>query len=155
MRKRSRAREYALQLLYQVDIRHGDYRQIVQEFWEEHHVPHEVQLFANQLIEGTMSHLDEIDALIVAHADNWALKRMATVDRNILRLGVFELRYLSDVPPKVSINEALEVAKRYGDTDSSKFINGVLDAVHKQHPRSPSSETPAPSSSTPIAPPVA
>ena len=131
MRKRSRSREYALQLLYQADIRHADCRELLQEFWTEHQAAEEVRTFANHLVQGTVEHVGEIDALITTHADNWNLKRMAVIDRNILRLGVYELSYLDDVPPKVCINEAIELAKRFGDAESGKFINGILDAIHK------------------------
>ena len=131
MRKRTKAREYALQVLYQVDIRRGEIAEILQEFWEAHQPTPEVKTFAHQLAEGTMAHVQEIDQLISAHANNWDIKRMAVVDRNILRLGVFELRYVTDVPPTVCINEAIELAKRFGDAESAKFINGILDAIHK------------------------
>lgn len=131
MRKRTKAREYALQILYQVDIRHGDADEILKEFWEAHQSPDEVKAFAQQLAEGAIAHAGDIDQRITTHADNWDLKRMAVVDRNILRLGVFELLYVDDVPPTVCINEAIELAKRFGDTESAKFINGILDAVHK------------------------
>ena len=74
---------------------------------------------------------EAIDPLIAGRTDNWNMKRMAVIDRNILRLGVFELLHVADVPPKVCINEAIELAKRFGDAESSKFINGILDAIHK------------------------
>ena len=131
MRKRTKSREYALQVLYQLDIRHGEIAGILQEFWEAHQPTSEVKAFAQQLAEGTMAHVQEIDQLIGAHANNWDMKRMAVVDRNILRLGVFELLYVPDVPPTVCINEAIELAKRFGDAESAKFINGILDAIHK------------------------
>lgn len=135
MRRRTKSRECALQMLYEVDIRRADWREITEEFWQAQEAPEDVRTFANQLVGGTVEHLTEIDALITAHADNWDLKRMAVVDRNILRLGVFELSHLDDVPPSVCINEAIELAKRFGDAESGKFINGILDAVHKKHAR--------------------
>jgi len=101
MRKRSKAREYALQILYQVDIRHADCGQILGEFWQDHQPSAEIRTFATQLAEGAVAHQPEIDALITRHADNWALKRMAVIDRNILRLGAFELLHVDDVPPSV------------------------------------------------------
>ena len=121
-------------MLYQADIRHTSSEQIVEEFWrgQEDGVELEVQTFANQLLSGTREHLEEIDVLIARYADNWDMKRMAVIDRNILRLGVFELLHLTDIPPKVSINEAIELAKRFGDAESGKFINGILDAIHKK-----------------------
>ena len=132
MRDRTRSREYALQMLYQTDIRHADHRQIAAEFWREQEAGEEIRAFATRLFTGTAEHLSELDRLIANHADNWDLKRMAVIDRNILRLGAFELLHLrEEVPPKVCINEAIELAKRFGDTESGKFINGILDAIHK------------------------
>lgn len=132
MRKRTKARECALQMLYQLDIRHDAApKQIIEEFWQEDASAEEVRSFANQLVEGTVQHRPQLDALIASHASNWNLPRMAVIDRNILRLGTYELLHAQDVPPKVCINEAVELAKRFGDEDSGKFINGVLDAIHK------------------------
>ena len=135
MRNRTKSREYALQMLYQLDIRHATAEQILQEFWQTFEAADDIKTFANQLFTGTMQHVGEIDPLITQHADNWDLKRMAVIDRNIIRLGAYELLHVSDVPPKVCINEAIELAKRFGDTESGKFINGILDAIHKAHAR--------------------
>ena len=133
MRNRTQSREYALQMLYQADIRHIGHEQIQQEFWQEsEQTDKEITAFANALFEGTFVRQAEIDATIADYADNWNIKRMAVIDRNILRLGVFELLHQKDVPSKVCINEAIELAKRFGDADSSKFINGILDAIHKK-----------------------
>ena len=133
MRNRTKSRECALQMLYQVDIRRADPKQILEEFWRAHEqITDDIKAYASQLVEGTLQHLADIDRLITAHADNWALKRMAVIDRNILRVGAFELLYLEEVPPKVCINEAIELAKRFGDAESGKFINGILDAIHKK-----------------------
>ncbi len=133
MRNRTQSREYALQMLYQADIRHIGYEQILQEFWQESTpTDKEITAFANALFAGTFARKTEIDATIADYADNWNMKRMAVIDRNILRLGVFELLHQTDVPSKVCINEAIELAKRFGDADSSKFINGILDAIHKK-----------------------
>jgi N utilization substance protein B len=119
-------------MLYQLDIRHAGPGRIVEEFWQAHESSADVKRFANELFEGTAGHLQEIDPLIAGHADNWEMKRMAVIDRNVLRLGVFELLYVEEVPPKVCINEAIELAKRFGDVESGKFINGILDAIHKK-----------------------
>ena len=134
MRNRTKSREYALQMLYQLDIRRASAEQILSEFWQEDEPPAEVKAFANQLFLGTMEHLGEMDALITRHADNWNLKRMAVIDRNILRLGAYELLQVKETPPKVCINEAIELAKRFGDAESGKFINGILDAIYKAVP---------------------
>ena len=135
MRKRTRAREYALQMLYQVDLTHAQPEQALEDFWTYHAVPNEVRTFATALVQGTLERLDEIDRLIANHASNWDINRMAVVDRNIIRLGAFELLYLEEVPPKVCLNEAVELAKRFGDEESSKFVNGILDTIHKTYAR--------------------
>ncbi len=121
-----------MQMLYQMDIRRAAPTEIVKEFWDHQESSEEIRQFANELFTGTVERLPEIDPLIASHAENWNLHRMAVIDRNILRLGVFELLHLTDVPPKVSINEAIELAKRFGDSESGKFINGILDAIHKR-----------------------
>ena len=133
MRNRTKSREYALQMLYQADIRRTKAEPILDEFWQAHEpVADDIKAFAKELFSGTLTHQQEIDALIRAHADNWDLNRMAVIDRNILRLGCFELLHVEEVPSKVCINEAIELAKRFGDAESGKFINGILDAVHKK-----------------------
>ena len=146
MRNRTKAREYALQMLYQVDVAHGPWQQMVEEFLVQATVPEDVKAFARRLVEGTLTRLEEIDRLITSHADNWQMGRMAVVDRNILRMGTFELLYVEDVPPKVCLNEAVDLAKRFGDEESGKFVNGILDTIHKIHGRhadsSPNPETP-------------
>ena len=145
MRRRTRAREYALQLMYQVDVTHREWRPLVEEFWVYHRVPVDVQQFATELVAGSLSCLGEIDQMISTHASNWEINRMAVVDRNILRLGAYELLYRDDVPPKVCLNEAIELAKRFGDEESSRFVNGILDTIHKEYAR----RVPGPSDSHP------
>lgn len=88
-----------------------------------------VQAFAEELVQGVTTHQDEIDTLLGRFSTNWKVSRMALVDRNILRVACFELLHLQEVPPKVTLNEAVEIAKRYGSTDSSAFINGILDRI--------------------------
>ena len=135
MRKRTKAREYALQLLYQLDVTGAEPRHGVEEFWAYRDAPSEVKIFATHLVEGTLTRRPELDQLIAAHANNWEIGRMAVVDRNILRLGAYELLYADDVPPKVCLNEAIELAKRFGDEESSRFVNGILDTIHKTRGR--------------------
>ena len=135
MRKRTKAREHALQILYQLDVTRAQVQQVLQDFWTVHPAPSDVRSFASQVVQGTMQHADEINQLIIQHADNWDIARMAIVDRNILRMGAYELLYMEEVPPKVCLNEAVELAKRFGDEESSKFVNGILDTIHKLHGR--------------------
>jgi transcription antitermination factor NusB len=138
MGKRRKAREVALQLLYQLDLQgESNPEPHLPEFWTRHPVDREVREFAEMLIRGTKLHEAKIDEIISGYAEHWELDRMAVVDRNILRQGVFEILWMEDVPPKVAINEALEIAKKFSTHESSRFINGMLDRVHKEL-RSPS-----------------
>jgi len=132
MRKRTKAREYALQVLYQADVTKDPADSALEIYWQDKLTEPEVKEFASELVKGTISKLAQIDELITKYAQNWQISRMALVDRNILRLGAYELLFREDIPVKVSINEAVELAKRYGDIDSGKFVNGVLDKIHKQ-----------------------
>jgi len=149
MRRRTQARECALKILYQADITRRPFDQAVQNYWagdeemseqEEHN--EEVMSFSSRLVLGIRDHLQEIDDKITEYATNWQLKRRAVIDRNILRLGVFELKYTNDIPPKVAINEAVELAKKYGDLESSKFVNGILDKIHKKELMADAPEAP-------------
>lgn len=132
MRKRSRAREFALQVLYQMDVTHDNYDVSLANFWEagaEEDISEEVKGFAGELVKGAADNLAAIDTAISRHATNWQLKRMAVVDRNILRLGCYELMFREDIPPKVSINEAVELAKKYSGLEAGKFVNAILDKI--------------------------
>jgi N utilization substance protein B len=106
------------------------------DFWSIEKADDDVKDFANSLVKGTYENLARIDGLISKYAEHWEIKRMAVIDRNILRMGIFELLYMDDIPPKVSINEAIELAKKYGDIDSGKFVNGILDKVKKEECKS-------------------
>ena len=128
---RSRAREAALKTLYQMHVTGDSPVEALKIFFRHHRVAVGSQAFVSRLVEGTSSHLAEIDPLIRRHATNWTLERMAIVDRNILRLAAYELLHENETPPKVVINEAVDLAKRFGAADSGKFVNGVLDSIHK------------------------
>ena len=132
MRKRTKAREFALQVLYQIDITHDDYETSLANFWQsntEENLEEEVKIFASELVKGVIENMGTIDNAISKYATNWHLDRMAYVDRNILRLSCYELLFREDVPPKVSINEAVELAKKYSTQEAAKFVNGVLDKI--------------------------
>ncbi len=132
MRKRTRAREDALKMLYAIDIAKDDYAACIEGYWKHgDEVEPETREFANSLVEGVMKNIRHIDKAISDSTMNWELNRMAVVDRNILRMSTYELIFSPDVPPKVSINEAIEIAKKYGDKDSGKFVNGILDKISK------------------------
>jgi len=130
MSTRRRAREIALQVLYQLDLDPGDPKKVLALHWENFQPSEQAREFCVRLVEGVLQNGKEIDRLIEEHSENWTLKRMAVVDRNILRLAAFELRYCPDIPFKVTLNEAVELAKKFGADDSGAFINGILDRVH-------------------------
>jgi transcription antitermination protein NusB len=131
--RRRKAREVALQFLYQLD-QSGEAGPAgsEDEFWSRHPVDAEAKNFADEIVRGTKENQAKIDALIVQFTEHWELERMAVVDRNILRAAVYELLWHPDVPPKVAINEAIEISKKFGTAESSRFINGVLDRIRKE-----------------------
>lgn len=142
MRKRTQARECVLKILYQSEIARREIKQASELFWTEYPDKDDnVKEFSERLTNGISEHVKEIDEKITEYATNWQLKRMAVIDRNVLRIGVYELLYSEDIPPKVTINEAVELAKKYGDTESSKFINGILDKIHKKELASPEGDS--------------
>ena len=131
MRKRTKARQLALQILYQIDVTHNFSEDLLENFWQsqEQQVNEEIKQFALEVVNGIQEHTEEIDKEIAQYAKNWELKRMAVIDRNILRQACFELLYRPDIPPKVTINEAIELAKGFSEADSGKFVNGILDKI--------------------------
>ena len=132
MGKRRRAREFALQILFQQDINRNDWEEGLKLFWDLTPADPDVINFTNILVRGTIEHLEEIDTLIKKYAQNWDINRMAVVDRNLLRFSIYELLYFEEIPPKVTINEAIELAKTFGTQDSGRFINGILDRICKE-----------------------
>ncbi len=147
---RRRAREIALQVLFSLDLNPGvTPAQALAQFWHDFvyesrpedpaadaDPPREVVSFAETLVGGTVENLAELDGIIQRASKNWRLERMARVDRNVLRLATYELRYVPEVPAKVVINEAIEVAKRYGASESPAFVNGLLDRISQELKRS-------------------
>jgi len=129
MTRRTRGREIALQVLYQLEQNPGQGPDEIDRFIRRRLREPKLCEFARELVGGVLEHQPRIDALISEVAENWRLDRMAAIDRNILRLGAFELLYCDDVPTKVAINEALELAKRYSTAQSSRFVNGILDRL--------------------------
>lgn len=136
MRKRTQAREYALQILYQTDIRKEPPEKLFLDFWRDNEVEAEVSDFASSLVLGTLKNLKRIDEAITNYASNWKLNRMAVIDRNVIRLATYELMFCDDIPKKVSINEAVDLAKKFGDMESGKFVNGILDKISKEETKS-------------------
>ncbi len=130
--KRTRARELALQALYQLDVQGSDIFEYLAQFFIESDQDDFVRRLASDWTKGTWENLTQCDELITASTIRWRFKRLAPVDKNILRLAVYQLKFCPDIPPKVVINEAIELAKRYGTDKSGPFVNGVLDAVLKK-----------------------
>jgi N utilization substance protein B len=130
MRKRTQAREYALQILYQCEVNPDALEQTIASFWIQNQpASSESRVYAENLVRGTMQNLIHIDEVISRVARNWQLSRMAIIDRNILRYATYELLFMDDIPPKVAINEAVNIAKKYSQEDSGKFVNGILDKI--------------------------
>jgi len=123
------ARECALQMLYEMEVGRHTAEEVSRGFWSIRAQPERVQAFATRLFEGTVGRIAEIDGLVQEHTKHWKMKRLAAVDRNILRLAVYEILSGSDTPRTVVINEALEIAKKYSTQDSAQFVNGVLDSI--------------------------
>ena len=129
MKKRTRARELALQTLYQFDLRGQDFADEIDTFLASEESDAQTLEFALQLVRGAIEHAERIDGIIQDVAQNWDVARMAVIDRNVLRLATYELLHCKDIPPKVSINEAIELGKRYSTQNSGGFINGILDKI--------------------------
>jgi N utilization substance protein B len=134
MGSRHLARERALQILFQYDI-HGKPDVWLDEFWNQVTGTEETRAFAERLVQGVLAHKRELDATIGRYATNWKVSRMPIVDRNILRAGLYELLWMDDVPARVTMDEAIELAKSFGDDEASKFVNGILDKVLATEPR--------------------
>ena len=134
MTRRTRGREIALQVLYMQEQNPSADPAEIDRFIERRLSEPKLRDFARTLVAGVRAHQPRIDALISEVAENWRIDRMAAIDRNILRLGAYEMLYCDDVPRKVAINEALELAKRYSTAQSSRFVNGILDRLHAPEP---------------------
>lgn len=126
---RSRCREWALQVLYQGEVTGKRGEVEVLRFWRYFQRGEQVPAYFQELVDGVNAHLEELDALIARYSEHWRLERMNSMDRNLLRLAVYELLYQPDIPAKVVINEAVELAKRYGTEASGAFVNGLLDRI--------------------------
>lgn len=137
MATRRQGRELALQALYALDLAAARDGRALQLFWENFSPDASVRKFAGELVEGVVSNLKDIDGNIEKASKHWSKGRMAKVDLNILRLAVFELLFRQDIPKNVTLNEAIEVAKKYGTEDSPAFVNGILDEIATMVPEKP------------------
>jgi transcription antitermination protein NusB len=148
MQGRRKAREVALQVLYSLNFVNLDVEKALELFWGNFVAPMTAKEFAATLVSGTWGHKEELDKLIAECSDNWSLSRMSKVDISILRMALFEFLYCDDIPPKVSINEAVDLGKTFGSENSGSFINGILDAlnlkINKNHAAKPVHSTARP-----------
>ena len=131
MGHRRKAREYAIQALYIYELGNPSSQNLTDLAWVDKSIAHDIRLFAVSLISGTLEHINEIDALIIKYSRNWKFERISIVDKAILRICLFSLLYLEDIPAVVTIDEGIELGKIYGSETSGQFINGILDAVNK------------------------
>jgi N utilization substance protein B len=128
--KRRIARELAVQFLYQYDLSGGSLEEALPLFWEtQSEVSEDGRKFTEELVQGVVEHRVAIDERIAKYTDNWDLPRIAAVDRNILRLAMYEMLFRDDIPPVVSINEAVDIAKKFSTRESGAFVNGILDRL--------------------------
>lgn len=125
MMKRHTAREKAFQILFQMDLNDLDPNEVL----KEQNDTEEIDSFLEGLVQGVAAHREIIDALISKHLENWTIQRIASVEKTILRIATYEITYLEDIPTSVSINEAVDLANKYGDEKSGKFVNGVLSKI--------------------------
>ncbi|MBV52132.1 MAG: transcription antitermination factor NusB [Nitrospinaceae bacterium] len=132
MGKRRSSRELALKFLYQSELNEGNVDEQMGSFMERNSSKDEIDVFMKELVEAVIKHKKEIDEIVQKFSDNWVLDRMTVIDRNILRIGTCELLFNFSTPPKVAINEAVDIAKKYGNEDSPEFINGILDKIYKE-----------------------
>jgi N utilization substance protein B len=130
MHQRRKAREVTLQVLYELDAQEIDVQQAIALFWDNFDAPEEANTFSTFLIEGTWNNREQIDSLIGGSSENWTIGRMSRVDKSIWRMAVYELLFCRDIPPKVTLNEAIDLGKVYGSENSGAFINGILDDLY-------------------------
>lgn len=133
MRNRRKARENAIKMLYQLEMSGYSVEDCIKIYWDGHEENDEVKEYANYIVRGVNANINEIDEKIQSLSKNWQLSRMHKVDKAIIRLGAFELLFVEDVPFKVAIDEAVELAKKFGTEDSKRFVNGILDSFYKKY----------------------
>jgi N utilization substance protein B len=134
MSLRRKGRELALQVLFQWDIHH-ETTGWLDDFWAQNKVHPEARRFADRLVQGVIEHSGALDDLIGRYAEHWTVSRMAHIDRTVLRMAVYELLYLPDIPARVTLNEAIDIVKLFGDDQSGAFVNGILDRILREESR--------------------
>lgn len=131
MGHRRKSREYTLQGLYMYEVTGSPLEELLKFEWIEDEIPENIRDFAEILLKGSLEKLEQIDSLIVRHSKNWKFERLGLVDKSILRLSIYEMLYLPEIPAVATINEGIELGKIYGGESSGQFINGILDAIRK------------------------
>jgi len=126
------AREAALEVLYRLDLVKHEPEDTIEEILNRKNPSEEAENYLRRLVQAVLDHSAEVDKMLATHLRKWRVERLRYLDRAILRLASTEMMYFGDVPAKVSINEAVDIARKYGDDDSGRFVNGVLDAVYKE-----------------------
>ncbi len=132
---RRRARERALQFLFGLDFTKYEWESVLEGFWEQNPSKPGAKRYGELLIHGVIDNMEELDEVISPALDNWTLERIGAMERSVLRIALYEMLYLEDVPVPVAINEAVEIAKQYGSDDAPRFVNGVLDRLKEVEPR--------------------
>jgi len=135
MSTRHEARQWAIQLLFQRDFNRDELADALAEFWRERKASARARVFTELLVQGVEQRREELDGLLQRYAENWNVRRMGAVDRNVLRAALYEMLYCPDIPPVVTINEAVEIAKEFSGVESGKFVNGILDRARQELPR--------------------
>ncbi|MBA4386885.1 MAG: transcription antitermination factor NusB [Verrucomicrobia bacterium] len=143
MASRRQLREQALQLLFELDMNTGPAVNALERFWSARKPGTNDRQFVDKLVLGVREKLAEIDAVVTGYAKNWDIKRMAVVDRNVLRMAIFEMLHCKDVPAVVVINEAVDIAKYFSSAESGRFVNGILDRFRKdmEHDATPAAKS--------------
>jgi N utilization substance protein B len=131
MGRRRKAREHTLRILFQLEFENEKLEEAVSQYWENRKIPEEIKEYSTWLVKGIAAHQEKIDRIIQSVSEHWRISRMALIDRNILRMAVFELLYEENLAPAIVINEAIEIARRYSGDEAVTFVNGILDAIRK------------------------
>jgi transcription antitermination protein NusB len=132
MATRRMAREWAVQVLFGLDLNPAAPETVLAGFWREREADATARAFTERAVRGVMAHRDAIDACLAAHAEHWDVARMGVIERNVMRLALYELMYCPDIPAAVTINEAVDIAKYFSSTESGRFVNGILDRARKE-----------------------
>ena len=128
---RRESRKWAMQILFELEMNRQEPDAMLREFWRKKAAGEGAKMFTEQLVHGVVNHLAEIDGLISRYAENWNIKRINPTDKNVMRVAMYEMLHCRDIPPVVSINEAVDIAKEFSDAASGKFVNGILDRARK------------------------